>query len=337
MITDVIGVFHNNFFRINYERGQITKLFMVEFLRMPHTQHRIRGLAGSSTIPDLNHGDFYSISLPLPSLPEQEAIAQLLECWDKAIRGYERKIEKKRNVKKGLMRQLLSGKRRLPGFGAELRMVNGECGIPDGWKEVRLGGIGDFSKGNGISKDQLSGSGVPCIRYGEIYTSDDYVIRNFESFIPSELRSQSTAIHFNDLLFAGSGETIEEIGKSIAYMGNAEAFAGGDVIILSVNERLARADYLSCFLNTEGRRALNRLGQGQSVVHIYSRYLKGVAMPLPSLQEQQAIAAVLSSTDAEIAALDRKLSTLREQKRFLLNNMVTGSLRLPEFRIGNGE
>jgi type I restriction enzyme S subunit len=296
----------------------LNKCFAFAFLASPKARRFYRGEWTGSTIKNLSLASIRQMPIPLPSLPEQEAIAEVLECWDKAIRGYERKIETKRNIKKGLMQRLLSGKQRLPGFDGE-------------WKEVRLGELGGFSKGNGISKDQLSRSGVPCIRYGEIYTSTDYVIRSFKSFIPSEMSSQSTAIHFNDLLFAGSGETIEEIGKSIAYMGNAQAFAGGDVIILSLNERLARADYISFFLNTEGRRAINRLGQGQSVVHIYARYLKGVAIPLPPLPEQKAIAVVLSSADAEIAALERKLATLRDQKRFLLNNMMTGTIRLPQF------
>jgi len=114
-------------------------------------------------------------------------------------------------------------------------------------------------------------------------------------------------------------------------MDTPEAYAGGDIVVLRPNSASLRADYLAYYLNTEGRRAVRRLGQGQSVVHVYGRDLMDVKLPLPSEAEQQSIAAVLSSGDAEIASLDRKLAVLREQKRFLLNNMVTGTIRLPQF------
>ncbi|MFC1497343.1 restriction endonuclease subunit S [Verrucomicrobiota bacterium] len=292
-------------------------------------------LTFGSAVPQLTIQLINSFPLVVPpSLPEQEAIAEVLECWDRGIKNYELKIVKKKEVKKGLMQRLLNGKQRLPEFATtECTEEHGKKkdGIPKGWKEVRLGEIGTFSKGKGIAKDQVSETGLPCIRYGQIYTSDDYVKKQFTSFIKLALTPESTRIRQNDLLLAGSGETIDEIGKSIAYMGTDEAYAGGDIIVFTPDKSTARADYLSFYLNTEGRSALRRLGQGQSVVHIYARDLVALFLPLPSLSEQQAIATVLSSADDEITALERKLTALRDQKRFLLNNMVTGTIRLPQF------
>ena len=204
------------------------------------------------------------------------------------------------------MQRLLTGRRRLPGFGLELGMENSECGIPEGWKEVRLGDSGTFSKGKGISKDEVTETGLPCIRYGQIYTTNDHVATELPSCVSAERAAESIRIGYNDLLLAGSGETIDDIGK-------------------------VRADYLAYYLNTEGRRTVRRLGQGQSVVHIYARDLMDVSIPLPSVQEQQAIASVLAEANAEIAGYERKLALLKDQKRFLLNNLVTGTIRLPEF------
>jgi type I restriction enzyme, S subunit len=256
--------------------------------------------------------------MPLPALPEQKAIAEVLDCWDKAIRGYEKKIEKKRNIEKGLMQGLLSGKQRLLGFEGE-------------WKEVRLGDIGAFSKGKGISKDDVSEFGLQCIRYGQIYMANSYIASKLPSCINAKRASQSTRVRYNDVLLAGSGETIDEIGKAFAYIGTTEAYAGGDIIIFSPEKERARADYIARYLNTAGRQAVRRLGQGQSIVHVYTKAIIGISIPLPDIQEQQAIASVLSSADAEIAALDRKLILLKDQKRFLLNSLVTGTIRLPEF------
>ncbi len=254
----------------------------------------------------------------LPPLLEQEAIAAVLVCWDKAIRHLEVKIGKRRLVKQGLMQKLLSGRIRLPGFSKP-------------WMNTRLEGLGVFSKGAGISKEELSTKGAPCIRYGEIYTVHNFVLKEFHSFVNPALAAISVKITANDLLFAGSGETAEEIGKSVAYMGDVEAYAGGDIILLSVNPVKGRADYLSYYLNTIGRRELNKLGQGQSVVHIYPKNLSKVNLALPPLEEQQAIAKVLATADSEIDTLERKLALFKDQKKFLLNNLVAGTIRLPQF------
>lgn len=152
--------------------------------------------------------------------------------------------------------------------------------IPKKWKEIELGGIGTFSKGKGIPKIDLSVTGVPCIRYGEIYMTSDFVIQNLTSRISKKKIAESTQIQNNDLLFAGSGETIEEIGKSIAYTGNENAYAGGDIVIFSSSKNIVLAEFLSCYLNTKGRRDLRSLGQGQSVVHIYAKHLATVRVPL---------------------------------------------------------
>jgi len=295
--------------------------YLNSFFHQRTFKNHMQSIAVGGTMACLNTGLLSRVFINMPPLPEQKAIAGVLDCWDKAIRNYEKKIEKKRNIKKGLMQRLLSGKQRLPGFSGE-------------WKEVMLGDIGRFSKGKGISKEEVSDTGLPCIRYGEIYTSDKYIINSFRSFISSKQATQCTLIKQNDLLLAGSGETIDEIGKSIAYMSAEEAYAGGDIIIFSASAASARGDYLSFYLNTEGRQALGRLGQGQSVVHIYARNIASLCIPLPGIEEQKAIANVLSAADGEIEALERKLAALKDQKKYLLNNLVTGTIRLPQFRSG---
>ena len=91
--------------------------------------------------------------------------------------------------------------------------------IPNGWEVKKLGEIGNFLKGKGIKKDELCDNGLPCVIYGQIYTSYDFYTDKFTSFIPINLKPYTTEIYQNDILFAGSGETKEEIGKSIAYIG----------------------------------------------------------------------------------------------------------------------
>jgi type I restriction enzyme S subunit len=90
--------------------------------------------------------------------------------------------------------------------------------VPNDWEVKRLGEIGIFSKGKGILKAQVLESGLPCIRYGEIYTTHHFVIKEFKSYISEEVASESQEILRGDILFAGSGETIDDIGKAVVYM-----------------------------------------------------------------------------------------------------------------------
>ncbi len=110
--------------------------------------------------------------------------------------------------------------------------------IPSHWTLTRLASAGTFRKGRGIKKDETKDSGLPCIRYGEIYTKYDRIIYELTSFIDQQSAEASEAIKKGDVLFAGSGETTEDIGKAVVYSGESDAYASGDIIILTVNAKL---------------------------------------------------------------------------------------------------
>lgn len=201
--------------------------------------------------------------------------------------------------------------------------------IPEGWSVKKLGDLGIFSKGSGITKNDLVSDGLPCIRYAELYTKYNFVIPNCVSFISEEVSKTAKPIQCGDILFAGSGETKEEIGKCAVYDNPITAYAGGDNIILHPSG--VNSVFLSYFLNTAGRRYLNRLGQGDSIVHIHAEHLKKVYAPIPPLPEQEKIALVLGTWDEAI----EKLSALIEQKKLLkkglMQKLLTGQTRLPTF------
>lgn len=195
--------------------------------------------------------------------------------------------------------------------------------IPADWKLKELRKLGNFSKGKGILKDQVIESGLPCIRYGEIYTTHDYSIKEFKSFISEDLASESKEIAKGDILFAGSGETLEDIGKAVAYLGNEKAYAGGDIIILSTNET-NNAEFIAFMLETGFvRRQKRRLGQGQSVVHIYPSDLATLKLPLPPSDEQETIADLLHLMDTAINKNNELIAKKELQKRGLMQYFLS--------------
>lgn len=203
--------------------------------------------------------------------------------------------------------------------------------IPEDWDVVPLGSLGQFSKGQGIRKDQASSGEIACVRYGELYTDHNDVVRTFRSRISREVAATSKLLRKGDLLFAGSGETKEEIGKCVAFVDDVEAFAGGDLIILS--PRTADSVFLGYLLNSAlivRQKAAS--AQGDMVVHISARALGEVAIPLPpTVNEQTAIAEALSDVDEAIAALKAVITKKRALKTATMQALLSGTRRLPGF------
>jgi type I restriction enzyme S subunit len=290
--------------------------YIVYFFKTPFGKHLL-GLAspgGAGRNKTLGQEEFQKLTIALPPYSEQCKIAEILSTWDEAIAKTEGLIITLRGRKMGLMQRLLTGRVRFPGFDSK-------------WKDCRLGEVGTFSKGSGIAKSDLVEKGIPCIRYGEIYTTHNFVIKEFHSFITPEMATTSKQIYAGDILFSGSGETAEEIGKCVAFVGKEVAYAGGDVIIL----RLTKGDpiFMGYLLNHETvKKQKYRLAQGHSVVHIYERYLKDIKIPFPPIEEQQIIAQALQTCDEEIDLHERKLSRLKQQKKGLMQRLLTGQVRV---------
>jgi len=204
--------------------------------------------------------------------------------------------------------------------------------IPEDWILSPLENLGIFFKGKGIKKDEVREDGYGCIRYGEIYTKYDHYFTEPQSRIPSCVSINSFPLKKGDLLFTGSGETLEEIGKCVAYLGEREAFAGGDIIILRPHEKLFPL-FASYALNFDvvNKQKIRR-GQGDAVVHIHADNLANILVPLPPLPEQKAIAEALSDVDELIARLDKLIEKKKAIKTAAMQQLLTGKIRLPGFQ-----
>ncbi len=203
--------------------------------------------------------------------------------------------------------------------------------IPEEWEVKSLSEIGNFSKGKGILKDQLLSIGLPCLRYGEIYSNYNFVAKEFKSFISEEVASESQKISKGDILFAGSGETIEEIGKAIAYTGNQIAYAGGDIIIFSPQN--VDSLLISYLLELDSSRKQKRvLGQGNSIVHIYTSDLQRLKIPIPSASEINKIVAILEALDKAISKTQQIITQIQQRNKGLMQQLLIGKIRLKEFK-----
>lgn len=279
-----------------------------------YVRNQISALGNGAIRYNLGQEDLSKVNLLIPTKAEQESIVSLISLWDTAISKQTQLIEKLTLRKRGLMQQLLTGMKRLKGFEGE-------------WKEVKLGEIGTFFKGNGVPKNKIIGVGHKCLTYGDLYTKYDFVISNVKSFIDDETALISTEIKYGDICFAGSGETKEDIGKCAVFIDDQIGYAGGDIIVFRAND--FNPITLSYILNSEHViKQKSNMGQGHSVVHIYPYQLEKLTFTMPTRQEQNAIASVLIQADKEIELANKKLSQLQAQKRGLMQVLLTGKKRV---------
>ncbi len=315
------AIFHYHIWKIDTQTDRLDKNFL--FYLLDQITTRMKKQSHGSTMIHVTKGGMEKLKIQLPPLQEQQKIAEILSTVDQKIDSIDSKIEETQTLKRGLMQRLLS-----EGIGHS-EFKESEIGrIPTGWEVARIGDIGTLSKGKGIAKSEVIESGLPCIRYGEIYTKHDFAIKKFHSFINDMSAENSRKIYKNEVLFAGSGETVEDIGKAVVYLGEQEAYAGGDIVILT--PKSAYGLFLSYVVNSFEPTVKQRRkqGQGNAVVHIYAKGLATVQVPLPPIEEQKQIAEILSTTDEKLETLRAKKEAFETLKKGLMQKLLTGEVRV---------
>ena len=206
--------------------------------------------------------------------------------------------------------------------------------IPEHWGLPKLGRLGSFFKGGGGTKEDEIEGGLPCIRYGDLYTRHEFLIRSSRAGIAEESIGRYRLLSYGDILFAGSGETIEEIGKSAANLLEGPAYCGGDVIGFrpSIDADATFFGYATDCATASYQKAC--MGRGVTVMHIYSSELKYMLIPVPPLREQRAIAEFLNSKLMDIDTLSSRVETaierLQEYRTALVTAAVTGKIDVRE-------
>jgi len=186
------------------------------------------------------------------------------------------------------------------------------------WEETTLGKISEITKGSGISKDQLSEQGSPCILYGELYTKYKSEIID-EVYSRTELDSSSLVkSKANDVIIPCSGETAIDISTARCVPFN-NILLGGDLNII----RLKHDDggFFAYQLNGARKKDIARVAQGVSVVHLYGENLKHIRVYHPAIEEQKKITRLLSLIDERIATQNKIIEDLKKLKSAIIEKV----------------
>lgn len=279
----------------------------------------------------LNADEFNRLFSLLPPLDEQQRIAEFLDRACGKIDGLKADIQAQIDTLEQYKRSIIT-EAVTHGLNPSAPMKDSGIPwvdeVPQNWGIRRVKYIATcLKKGNGITKEDIVEDGdTLCIRYGEIYTK--YNLSFFECTTRTNKERISSKQYFTqgDILFAGTGELIEEIGKNIVYLGTGDCLAGGDIIILKHKQN---ARYLNYALNSECVQAQKSCNKAKlKVVHISAFEIGNIKIALPPLDEQQEIADYLDNKCAEIEQIiaDKKsqIETLDGYKKSLIYEYVTG-------------
>ena len=294
-----------------------------------------KGIRERST--DFRYSEFAKQSLPLPPLSEQRAIVRYLDHVDRRITRYidakQKLIDLLEEEKQAIINQAVTR-----GLDPNVRLkpsgVEWLGNVPEHWEVFQLGRTGVFTKGSGGTKEDEVPDGIPCVRYGDLYTTHKYFVSQTRSYVSSDTANAYKAIDRGDVLFPTSGETIEEIGKSAVTLMHPPIVCGGDLIIFrpTVPIEPKFAGYaLDCHA-AQTQKSL--MGRGITIMHIYSAQLKYLWFSLPPLPEQQAIVQHIDKATADsntaIARARRQIELLQEYRTRLIADVVTGKLDVRE-------
>ncbi len=270
-----------------------------------------------SSQPNLSASSVSDFLIPTPSLDEQEQIAEALSDVDRMISSLEKLIAKKKAVKQGAMQELLTGKKRLPRFTGE-------------WRNCVIGAMGDFYSGlSGKSKKDFDCGDAQFITFLNVLLNVKIDTSILASVNVKENESQN-AVQKGDLFFNSSSETPEEVGMCAVLDEELEnTYLNSFCFGFRLNDDAHNPLFLSYYLNSSiGRKIMSVLAQGATRYNLSKNNFAETIIKLPAKEEQTAIASILSDMDNEMEALEQKLAKTRHIKQGMMQQLLTGKIRL---------
>lgn len=308
--------------RLNTKR--MDPRFVCQFLLSRAGQSQIAAFQAGGNREGLNFKQVGSIQVPMPDLSEQIAIGTALSDADRMTGSLEALIAKKQAALQGMMSRLLTGQTRLPGFSSK-------------WQSVRLGDHVKYVKTVALSRAQLdSESPIRYLHYGDIHTTALVTLDAARVAMPRvahALAKGAGRLEPGDLVFADASEDPAGVGKAVEIISvPSTGVVPGLHTIAARFDKSVLADGFKAYLPfiPAFRVSLLRLAAGTKVLATTRSQISSIALDLPEVDEQRAIAAALSDASMELDALRARLSKSRHLKQGMMQALLTGRMRLPD-------
>ena len=298
-------------------------IFLSLILNTERVKTDISRLSIGSTVSRINIADIKKLKVASPPLPEQRKIAKILITWDRGIATTEKLIDASKQQKKALMQQLLTGKKRLrssPKNGAETgKAFEGE------WEEVKLNQLVKVTGGNAFKSEQFATQGIALIKISNI--KSNYSVNVDSSvFITEESKYDKFKVKIGDVLIAMSGATTGKVG---CYKLDNFSYLNQRVGRFDPKKNRVTKSYLFQLLKlpkVQHNILIDAVGGAQP--NISNKDIERLTVSAPAIKEQQKIASVLTAADKEIELLQAKLAHFKQEKKALMQQLLTGKRRV---------
>ena len=287
------------------------------YLALLHITQKIEAQAHGfkSTLLHVQKKDIDNQFVLTPPVAEQKKIAQILSTWDKAISVTEKLLANSQQQKKALMQQLVTGKKRL--LDENGVRFSGE------WKRVKLGAIADMNSG-GTPKstvEEYYGGNIPWVSISDMTSNGKWIATTEKYLTELGLNSSSARIYPKNSVLYAMYASIGECSIAAVNLTSSQA-------ILGIRPKDCLNYEFLYFYLTSLKEKIKLQGQQGTQSNLNAGMVKEFELDLPSIREQQKIAAVLSAADAEISTLEKKLACLRDEKKALMQQLLTGKRRV---------
>ena len=312
-------VYDCHLMRVRTNQALAVPYYLYTFCNTKMAKQNFMSKAKTTTMTTIDQKGLGNVLILLPPLPEQEKIAGILSCWDDGIEKLSALIEKKKTQKKALMQQLLTGKHRLKGFSTP-------------WHKVKLGNIGTTYTGLSGKDKESFGHGKPYIPYLNIYQNFVIDTNQFELVAIEDGENQNT-VKYGDIFFTTSSETPDEVGISSVLLEEPkeETYLNSFCFGFRLHDFSILLPFYAAYLcrSEQIRKTMYMLAQGATRFNLSkTEFLKSYIFIPSDLAEQKAIAEILSKADEEIELLNKKHEAFKQEKKALMQQLLTGKIRV---------
>ena len=335
VLINLVGASIGRSCRVPYELGEanvnqavavfrvkepVSSAFIACYFQAPTTVDRILDMQVDAARPNISLGDLRRFLIPLPTKAEQEAIAEALSDADALIESLEQLLAKKRNLKQGAMQHLLTGKKRLPGFSGD-------------WEVERLGDVTELIPGGVYGEEKPRDALVPCRIATTAHIDEDDTWNGKEMNVRYFSREQVE--HYSPI--EGDLVVVKSSGSAAKIQSGKIGFVDREIVgqflfsnfLMLLRPIVVVPRFLYFYLCSRNvKKLLPTLVEASTYPNIRIPEYLGLEIPIPPLPEQTAIAGLLSDMDAEIAALEAKLAKARQLKQGMMQELLTGRIRL---------
>ena len=294
---------HQRAYRIKLQDNIITK-YVYHYMKTKFKEFIVKNMVGS-TVTSIRKPMIENFEIPIPSLQTQEKIVEILDKFTNYVTELQSELQSRTKQYTYYRDKLLSEE--------YLTKVTKEMEKDRRLNIVRLGEIGEFTRGNGLQKKDFLDEGNPVIHYGQIYTKYSFVAEKVLSYVSDEIFSKLRKAQKNDILIATTSENIEDVGKSVVWLGDEEIGFSGDMYSYRTEQN---SKYIAYYFQTNAfKKQKERKATGTKMIRIHGDDMEKFEIPLPPLSLQNKIVKVLDKFQVLLADTKGLLPAEIEQRQ----------------------